>query len=80
MDRAEEKLITIFSGDESQALVAQTLLDSQNVKYSVKNELIQGIEGLGAIGTGYNPIFGPIEIQVLEEDVDKTKELLKNFK
>lgn len=80
MDKEEEeKLVTIFSGDANEALVAQSILDGAKIRYVTKNEMVQGIEGIGAIGPGYNVAFGPITFQVLEEDVKKAKELLKNF-
>ena len=36
--------------------------------------------GVGVMGTGFNPITGAIQIQVLEENAAQARELLKDLK
>lgn len=74
-----ERLVTVFkSGHEGLIAVAKSLLDEAEIKYLIKNEGIQDLVGLGVFGTGFNPLTGPIQIQVLPEDESYAKDLLKD--
>ena len=54
------------------------MLDEAEIKYLIKNEGVQDLLGLGVFGTGFNPLTGPIQIQVLPEDEVTAKEILKD--
>ena len=55
-------------------------LGKANIKYIAKNEGVQDLFGVGRIGTGYNPIIGPTEIQVAKDDEQAAKDVLKDLK
>ena len=76
---ANSKLVTIFStGDRGAIAMAKSLLEAEEIKYLVKNEAAQDLLGYGGLG-GFNPVAGPIEIQVTEEDAEEAKEILKDL-
>ena len=75
-----ERLITVFAtGNKAVIGVAKSILDDAGIKYFAKNEGIENLFGLGVFGTGYNILTGPIELQVLEENENEAKELLKDL-
>ncbi len=75
----KERLVTVFkSGHEGLIALVKSLLDEAEIKYLVKNEGVQDLFGLGVVGTGFNPVTGPVQIQVLPEDVQTAKEILKD--
>lgn len=76
----KENLVTVFkSGNEALISLVKSILDEANIKYLVKGENLKDLFGFGVIGTGYNPLTGPVEIQVLEENADYASELLKDI-
>lgn len=75
----KEKLVTVFkTGHHGTIAVIKSILDEAGIEYSVKGEGIQDLIGAGIFGVGYNPITGPVEIQVLEDNVEYARELLKD--
>jgi hypothetical protein len=79
MENDSEKLVTVYkTGHQGVIALIKSILDEAEVKYYAKGEDIQNLFGVGVIGTGYNPLTGPVEIQVLEEDAEYAKELLKD--
>ena len=75
----KEKLVTIFTtGHEGVVALVKSILDEAEIRFIAKGEGIQDLFGIGVIGTGFNIITGPIEFQVLEDDVEYAKELLKD--
>jgi len=80
MKQDDEKLVTIFAtGNHGLIALAKSILDDAEIKYYVKNERTEDLIGLGVFGTGYNPIIGPVEFQVLENDAEEAKKLLKDL-
>ncbi|MCU0372727.1 MAG: DUF2007 domain-containing protein [Ignavibacteria bacterium] len=72
-----EKLVTVFkSGNEALIALAKSILDEANIQYLIKNEGVQDLLGIGVFGTGFNPITGPVQIQVLPADADYAVALL----
>ena len=57
---------------------SKSILDEAEIKYLIKNEGVQALFGVGTIGTGFNPITGPVTFQVMPEDEEEAKELLKD--
>jgi hypothetical protein len=75
----KEKLVTVFkTGHHGTIAVIKSILDEAGLEYSVKGEGIQDLIGAGIFGVGYNPITGPVEIQVLEDNAEYARELLKD--
>ena len=59
--------------------MVKSILDDAEIPYLVKGEAIQNLFGIGVIGTGYNLIAGPVEIQVGRQDESKARELLASI-
>ena len=59
--------------------MAKSILDDAKIGYYAKNENSEDLIGIGVVGTGYNPVIGPIELQVLEENAGEAKKLLKEL-
>jgi hypothetical protein len=80
MDPKNEKLITVFStGNHGLIALAKSILDDAKIGYYAKNENSEDLIGIGVVGTGYNPVIGPIELQVLEENAEEARKLLKDL-
>jgi len=81
MDEKNEKLVTVFkTGHQGVIAVIKSILEEAGIQFFAKGENIQNLFALGVLGTGFNPVTGPVEIQVLEEDADYAKELLSDVK
>ena len=75
----KEKLVTVYkTGHHGTIAVIKSILDEAGIEYSVKGEGIQDLIGAGVFGVGFNPITGPVEFQVLEDNEEYAKELLKD--
>ena len=71
------KFVTIYvTGDPAFIALAKSILESEGIKYFIKGEGLQDLFACGRIGTGFNPVIGPVEIQVDEKDAEKGKEIL----
>jgi hypothetical protein len=76
-----QNAVTVFSsGNEAIISVVKSILDEANIRFVIKGENVENLFGLGVIGTGFNPITGPVEFQVMPENVKYAKELLKDVK
>ncbi len=74
---SESDLITIFqSGNQAVIVMVKSILDGAEIPYLVKGENLQNLFGLGVIGTGFNLIAGPVEIQISRKDEPAARELL----
>ena len=74
------KLVCVLqTGDQTQIAVARSLLGGAGIRFLVKNENVQDLFGLGRVGTGFNPLTGPIEIWVSEASEFTAREILKSL-
>ena len=70
-------LVTVFeSGNQAVIALVKSILDDADISYLVKGENLQNLFGAGVIGTGYNIVSGPMQIQVSPEDESAARELL----
>ena len=77
-DAEPPELVTVLeTGDQSMAAVARSVLEGANIPCIARNEKLQNLFGWGSIGTGYNVAMGPIRLQVLREDEEVARALLK---
>jgi len=77
MNLDESRLVTVLTtGNQAIIAVAKSLLDDANIKYFAKGEGLQNLFGFGTLGTGFNPIVGPIEMQVEEHQAEEAKIIL----
>ena len=73
----QSDFVTVFeTGNQALIAVAKSILDGAEIPYLVKGENLQSLFGMGQIGTGYNLLVGPVQIQVTREDESTAKELL----
>lgn len=76
-----EKLVNVFAtGNEAVIAVVKSILDEAKIKYLVQGEGVENLFGVGVIGTGFNPITGPVIFKVMPEDAEYAGELLKDVK
>ncbi|MGB3018032.1 MAG: hypothetical protein WBC65_09505 [Ignavibacteria bacterium] len=76
-----ERLVPIFeTGHDGVIAIVKSMLDEAQIKYMAEGEGVQDLFGVGVIGTGFNPITGPVVFKVMPEDVNYAKELLKDVK
>ena len=69
-------VIALTTQDRVFLAIVKSLLQDAQIKYFVKGEQLQDLMGVGAIGTGYNPLVGMMELYVREEDEEDVKKLL----
>jgi hypothetical protein len=76
----DAEVVTVFRvGDPALVAFAESLLLEEGIPYTMKGERIQDLFALGRFPGGFNPITGPIEIQVPEEYVEQATEILKDL-
>lgn len=70
-------LVTVFAtGNPVTVVIAKSLLEEAGIRYLVKGEGLQDLFALGRVGFGFNPLVGPIEIQVRKRDQQEAAQLL----
>jgi Putative prokaryotic signal transducing protein len=73
-------LVTVLSAqDEVVVSLATSLLESAGIRHLAKGEGVQDVFGVGHMGGGFNAMIGLLEIQVLPEDVEAAREVLKEL-
>ncbi|MCK4258008.1 MAG: DUF2007 domain-containing protein [Halanaerobiales bacterium] len=76
-----EDLVTVLvPSSQSITLIAKSLLEDAGIPYFAKNEDVQNLFALGQLGTGFNPLTGPVEIQVAQKYEEAARELLNELK
>ncbi len=76
----ENPMTTILAtGDPGQIAFIKSLFDETEIPYVVKGEGVQDLFGIGRLGTGYNTITGPVQIQVPKDRVEEAEALLKDL-
>ncbi len=74
------KLVTVFiPQNESEHLAAQAILKAADIEFISKNVTVQNLFGAGSIGTGFNILTGPIEIQVNAADAENARQVLEEY-
>ncbi len=72
-----DNLVTVFvPPSEADRLTAMSLLSEAGVSAYCRGTIVQDLLGFGRLGTGYNPVTGPVHIEVLDSDLDAAKEVL----
>ena len=64
------------TGDPAKIMVAKSILDEAGIKYLAQGEGLQDLFAMGRLGTGFNPLVGPVKFLVRDEDSEIAKELL----
>ena len=75
-----ERLVTVYeTGHEGIVALVKSIFDEAGIKYLAEGEGVQDLFGVGVLGTGFNPITGPVKFKVMPEDVTYAKDLLKDI-
>jgi hypothetical protein len=75
----DEPVTVLETGDPGVVAVAKSLLESAGIQYYAKGEALQNLFGCGQFGPGFNPIVGPVQLQVAADDAEDAKELLRGL-
>jgi hypothetical protein len=76
-----ESLVPVYeTGHDGIIAVVKSILDEAHISYIAEGEGVQDLFGVGVIGTGFNPVTGPVVFKVMPEDVEYARELLKDVK
>jgi hypothetical protein len=76
MDHGSDFVTVFETGNAALIAMAKSLLDGAGIAYIVKGENLQDLFGGGVIGTGFNLVVGPAQIQVQREDQEAARDLL----
>ncbi len=73
-------LVTVFeTGDPGIIMVVKSILEEAGIRYYAKGENLQNLFGAGTFGTGFNPLTGPVQIQVSRDDSEEALQLLEQL-
>jgi len=78
-DNSDEdiRFVTVFQPEnEYEHLTAISLLENAGIIFYSKNAQLRNLFGIGQIGSGYNLVTGPIQIQVAEKNYEKAQKVL----
>ena len=78
-DYDHQSLVPVYeTGHEGLIAIVKSILDEAQIRYLAEGEGVQDLFGVGVIGTGFNPVTGPVVFKVLPEDAEYARELLKD--
>jgi hypothetical protein len=73
--QSDEPVTVLESGDPALLAVAKSLLEDAGIQYFAKGEGVQDLFAAGRVG-GFNPLVGPVELQVAADDAAEAKAVL----
>lgn len=74
------EFVTVFrSGNPALLAMAKSILEDAGIEFIATGEALQDLFAWGRMGTGFNPIVGPAQIKVPQEDEEEALELLKQL-
>ena len=71
-----EPVTVLATGDPGLMAIAKSILQSADLFFATRGEGIQDLIGFGRMAGGFNPLTGPMELQVRAEDADDARLLL----
>jgi len=75
---AEMNLVTVLeTGDPAELAFAESVLIDADIPYTKKGESLQDLFVLGRLGLGFNPLTGPVLLQVPEDHAEAAVQLLE---
>lgn len=73
----DTNVVTVFeSGNVALVALAKSILDGAEILYVVKGEYLQNVTGTAFPPFHFNPVAGPVAIQVNPKDESIARELL----
>jgi hypothetical protein len=76
---ADEPVTVLETGDPALLAVAKSLLEAAHIRFYAKGEGLQNLFAGGTLG-GFNPVTGPVEIQVASSDAADANAALVELK
>lgn len=70
----------LTTGNQVTVAIAKSILEGAGITYVIKNENLQDLFALGRLGTGFNPLVGPMEIQVHADSIEEAVDLLEDLR
>jgi hypothetical protein len=71
-------LVTVLeTGDPSELVFAESVLQQAGIPFVKKGDSLQELFALGRLGTGFNPIAGPVVLLVSEDQAEAAAQLLE---
>ncbi|NKB68393.1 MAG: hypothetical protein GKR89_15125 [Candidatus Latescibacteria bacterium] len=67
------------SGNAVELAIAKSLLEQAEIPYYAQGEALQNLFGLGCMGSGFNPLVGPVTLQVDTVHLQQARDLLIRF-
>ena len=67
------------SGNSVELAIAKSLLEQADIPYYAQGEALQDLFGLGCMGSGFNPLVGPVALQVDAVHLAEARQLLIRF-
>jgi hypothetical protein len=80
MPTSDEPVTVLKSSDAAVLAVAKSLLEGARIPYYAKGEAVQDLFAGGRYGTGFDPVVGPIELQVGAEYAIEARALLRKLR
>ena len=75
-----EKLVPVFRVTNAALLpLAKSILESADIPFTVRDEMVQGLIGGGQLGTGFNVLTGAPKILVVESNAAEARALLEQL-
>ena len=72
------EFVTVFvASSQGEAAIVKGALEAADIPCAVEGADVQNLIGLGAFGTGFNPLTGSIKIKVAKEMEQEAREILK---
>jgi hypothetical protein len=80
-EHPDVNFVTVLeTGDPGEIALAESILLEAQIPYFKKGDQIQDLFALGRLPFGFNPITGPVEFQVAEENVDAAHDALEELR
>jgi hypothetical protein len=73
---ATEWSTALATGDPALLAAAESLLIEADVPFRTRNEGLQDLFAFGRLGMGYNPVVGPVRLDVPAQRLAEVQELL----
>ncbi len=77
--QSSEPVTVLVSADPAKLAVAKSLLEEAGIEFFAKGEGVQDLFAWGRFGTGFNPVVGPVQVQVAGEDAEQATALLQDL-
>lgn len=75
---SESGLVTVLeSGDPNEIAFAESVLSESGIPFVKTGDSLQELFALGRLGFGFNPVAGPVTLQVPEEHAEEAARILE---